>query len=57
MRLAFGLQRVILYGHSWGGGLAALYATTYPTHVSRIIQLNPMPPTSTGSGRMSSVSD
>lgn len=51
LRRAFGIERLILYGHSWGGGLAALYATTYPEHIARVIQLNPMPPRLNGIGQ------
>jgi proline iminopeptidase len=45
VRAHFGLSRVILMGESWGSGLAALYASRHPEHVSRIVFLGPMPPT------------
>lgn len=44
IRRAFHLSRLTLYGVSWGGGLVALYAAAYPTHVGRLLQVNPMPP-------------
>jgi proline iminopeptidase len=44
IRLAFHLEQLTLYGVSWGGGLAALYAATYPDRVRRVLQVNPMPP-------------
>jgi proline iminopeptidase len=45
VRAHFGLSRMILFGESWGSGLAALYASRHPQHVSRIVFLGPMPPT------------
>ena len=36
VRQHFGLERVTLVGHSWGAGVAALYAMRYPDRVSRI---------------------
>jgi proline iminopeptidase len=44
LRVTFHLRQVTLYGVSWGGGLAALYAVAYPEHVARVLQVNPMPP-------------
>lgn len=36
-------DRAILLGHSWGGGLAALYAFEHPQQVARMILVDPMP--------------
>ncbi|HEV2122573.1 MAG TPA: alpha/beta fold hydrolase [Chloroflexota bacterium] len=44
LRRHFGLQRLSLLGHSWGGGLAALYALEHPTRVERMLLLAPMTP-------------
>lgn len=43
LRKAFGLERISLLGHSWGGVLASLYALAYPEHVDKIIYLNTVP--------------
>jgi proline iminopeptidase len=43
VRAFFHLDRLILIGGSWGGGLIALYAASYPDHVERAIQFNSMP--------------
>lgn len=51
LRRTLRLQRLSLYGHSWGGGLAALYAVTYPDRVAKLILLNPMPPRLNGIGQ------
>jgi proline iminopeptidase len=40
VRAALGLERMILYGHSWGGMLAIEYALAYPQHVERLIVSN-----------------
>jgi proline iminopeptidase len=45
IRLHFGLENMILAGHSWGAGLAVLYAAEYPQHIGRLLILGPMPPT------------
>ena len=45
LRCNLGLDRLTLIGESWGAGLAALYASNYPHHVSRLLLLGPMPPT------------
>ena len=42
VRKHFGLERVTLVGHSWGAGVAALYAMRYPDRVSRIVLVGPM---------------
>ena len=43
LRRGLGLSRVALLGHSWGGGLAALYASAHPANVSRLVLVSPMP--------------
>jgi proline iminopeptidase len=43
IRQQFGLERVTLVGHSWGAGLAALYAMRHPDRVSRMVLIGPMP--------------
>jgi proline iminopeptidase len=43
LRKAFGLERMNLFGHSWGGGLVMLYAIAYPERVTRLIISNSMP--------------
>jgi proline iminopeptidase len=44
VRRAFRIDRMTLLGHSWGGGLAVLYAAAYPEHVARMVLDSPMPP-------------
>ena len=44
LRLAFHLDQLILLGHSWGGGLAVMYAAHYPKRVRRMILVGPIPP-------------
>jgi proline iminopeptidase len=43
VRQHFGLARLTLLGHSWGGALAALYATRHPDRVARLVLLGPGP--------------
>lgn len=43
LRQHFKIQKFSLIGLSWGSGLAALYASEHPEHVSRIIFLAPLP--------------
>jgi len=43
LRQQLGLSSVALLGHSWGGGLAALYAVAHPTRVSRLVLVSSMP--------------
>lgn len=43
VRSHFGLRRLTLIGHSWGAGLAAMYAVEYPGNVDRLVLLAPMP--------------
>jgi proline iminopeptidase len=44
LRRAYRLDRLTLLGHSWGGGLAVLYAAHYPGRVRRLILVSPIPP-------------
>ncbi|MCI0713253.1 MAG: alpha/beta hydrolase [Chloroflexi bacterium] len=43
LRQHFKLDQMILFGHSWGAGLAALYAMAYPEHVQQMILVGSMP--------------
>ena len=43
VRQASGLEAPTLLGHSWGVVLALEYAVRHPTHVSRLILMNPAP--------------
>ena len=43
VRQHFGLQRVTLLGHSWGAGVAALYASRYPERVKRLVIVDGIP--------------
>ncbi len=43
VRCFFGLEKMILLAHSWGGGLALNYALTHPRHVDRMLLIDPMP--------------
>jgi proline iminopeptidase len=44
VRESVGIARVTLLGHSWGSGLAALYAIAHPDRVERLLLVDPMPP-------------
>ena len=44
VRRAFRLERLTLLGHSWGGGLAPLYAFRYPDRVARMVLVGPISP-------------
>jgi proline iminopeptidase len=44
VRQHFGLAQPALVGHSYVGLLAVLYALRYPAHVSRVVQVGPIPP-------------
>jgi proline iminopeptidase len=44
IRRAFRIEKFTLFGHSWGGGLAVLYAGRYPERVRRMILVGPVPP-------------
>jgi proline iminopeptidase len=48
VRRHFGLARVTLLGHSWGTGLAALYAIRHPERVGRMLLVGAMPLTRRG---------
>jgi proline iminopeptidase len=48
VRRHFRLERVTLLGHSWGAGLAALYAIRYPERVQSMLLVGAMPPTRSG---------
>jgi proline iminopeptidase len=37
VRAALGLERMVLYGQSWGGMLAIEYTLAYPQHVERLV--------------------
>ena len=43
VRQHFGFQRVTLLGHSWGAGVAALYAAPYPQRIERLIIVDGIP--------------
>jgi proline iminopeptidase len=43
VRQHFGLERVTLLGHSWGAGVAALYASRYPDRIGRLLIVNGIP--------------
>jgi proline iminopeptidase len=47
VRRHFGVERPTLMGHSWGTGLAVLYADAHPRNVARLILNGPMPPART----------
>jgi proline iminopeptidase len=44
VRESLGIARVTLLGHSWGAGLAALYAIAHPDRIERLLLVGPMPP-------------
>jgi proline iminopeptidase len=44
VRRHLGIDRLELIGHSYMGLMAILYATKYPSHVERIVQIGPMEP-------------
>lgn len=43
IRDAFGLDRMVLFGHSWGAGLAARYVLEHPDHVKALILASSVP--------------
>lgn len=43
VRSHFGLERLSLLGHSWGAGVAALYAMQYPARVDRMLIVGGVP--------------
>lgn len=44
VRRHFGIERLVLAGHSWGGGLAVRYALAHPERVERLLLMDPLPP-------------
>ena len=44
VRRYFGLERLVLIGHSYIGLMVVLYAMKHPEHVDRIVQIGPMAP-------------
>ena len=48
IRRHFGMERVALLGHSWGAGVAALYAIRHPERISRLLIVGGLPLTLTG---------
>jgi proline iminopeptidase len=43
VRQHFGMERVTLLGHSWGAGVAALYASRYPDRIGRLLIVDGIP--------------
>jgi len=43
LREAWGLDRLVMVGYSWGGLLAQLYATEHPERVERLALVSPAP--------------
>jgi len=43
VRQHFGLERLLLFGHSWGGNLVARYSLAYPQNVAKLVLANPAP--------------
>lgn len=43
VRRRFGLERVNMLGHSWGAGVAALYAARHPERVGRLVIVGGIP--------------
>lgn len=43
VRRHFGLDRIILFGHSWGASLGARYLLTHPERVSKLVLASPSP--------------
>src|SRR5882724_10658812 len=44
LRQKLSLDQVTIFGHSWGGLLAAMYAIEYPLKVKKLILCNAVPP-------------
>lgn len=44
LRNHFGLEKVHVIGHSWGGLLAMEYAVAYPKKLRSLVLISPMPP-------------
>ena len=45
VRKHFGLTKLSIIGHSWGAGVAGLYAARYPDHVARLVLVDGIPAT------------
>lgn len=43
IRAHFGMERMVLLGHSWGAGVAALYAQQHPERVARMVVVGAIP--------------
>jgi proline iminopeptidase len=43
VRRHFGLEKLTLLAHSWGAGVAALYAMRFPKHIGRLILVGAIP--------------
>jgi proline iminopeptidase len=43
LRRHFGFERLTLLGHSWGAGVAALYAARYPDRIARLLIVSGLP--------------
>jgi proline iminopeptidase len=48
LRRTLGFRQLTLLGHSWGAGLAALYAMAHPDRVDRLILADAIPPRRSG---------
>ena len=60
VRAALGIERFSLIGWSYLGAMVALYASEYPEHVERVVQIGPMGPRPVqpiGEGQRGSVPD
>lgn len=44
LRVHLGVERMTLIGHSWGAGLAAMYADRHPGRVDRLVLVSPIAP-------------
>lgn len=47
LRVAFGLEKISLMGHSWGAIVALAYALKYQAHLDHLILVDPRPVSST----------
>lgn len=47
LRVAFGLEKVSLLGHSWGAVIALFYAFKYQAHLDKLILVDPRPVSNT----------
>jgi len=45
IRRHFGKEKISLIGWSYLGGMVVLYASRYPEHINRIVQIGPLSPT------------